>query len=518
MMSYDRNSHHDRSNNSEKADISRRSFLGGAAALAALRMETAAEAVESSDRKTAAASDWPRGKSLRVLPVLVYHLEAPKEMASWRSYGDIHTQSDVEAEAKHIAGELKDFAEKAEFPIEVLPVRLISGDAQAKEAAASGADAILIYAASGGSSLYAALAESKAAKVMYIRHKTKPYYLYYEIAHWRFLRRNEDAMAEPNMDAEDIVIDDYGEVLWRMRAIYGLKNAKGTKMLAIGSLAAYSEPAQNIGPQHAKEVWDYEIEIVPREEFAKRIADVRSNEGLMKEIESQTKAFLGRPNLTLQTKREYVFNSILAWHICRELLQEKQAFNFGFDYCMGREVIEMLGTPPCLVLAMANDAGYTAYCHTDLSHTCPGVLLRWIAGKPTFVCNTHFPHDGQLTVAHCAAPMRMNGHSLEPVTIMTHYESDFGAATRVHYPIGQTVTVVIPNLHCSQWQGFRGKIAACPSLAACRSQMDIEFDGDMAAFIKEMEGFHAQVVYGDYLREVGYALKRIQKIEWRNFS
>ena len=36
--------------------------------------------------------------------------------------------------------------------------------------------------------------------------------------------------------------------------------------------------------------------------------------------------------------------------------------------------------------------------------------------------------------------------------------------------------------------------------------------------VREMEGFHAQVVYGDYLKEVGYALKQLKKLEWRNFS
>ena len=36
------------------------------------------------------------------------------------------------------------------------------------------------------------------------------------------------------MDVDDIVVDDYGEVLWRLRAMYGMKNAKGTRMLAIG--------------------------------------------------------------------------------------------------------------------------------------------------------------------------------------------------------------------------------------------------------------------------------------------
>ena len=34
----------------------------------------------------------------------------------------------------------------------------------------------------------------------------------------------------------------------------------------------------------------------------------------------------------------------------------------------------------------------------------------------------------------------------------------------------------------------------------------------------EMEGFHALVCYGDYLREVGYALRKLGGIEWVNYS
>jgi L-fucose isomerase-like protein len=185
---------------------------------------------------------------------------------------------------------------------------------------------------------------------------------------------------------------------------------------------------------------------------------------------------------------------------------------------MGRPVIGLLDTPPCLVLALANDEGYTAYCHTDLTHTVPGVLMRWISGKPSFVCNSHFPHDGVYTVAHCAAPRKMNGRDCEPVAIMTHYESDCGAATKVAYTIGQTVTVIVPAVNCSQWQGFRGKIIEAPSRPACRSQMDIQIEGNWQRLVTDQVGFHVIVTYGDYLREVGYALKKVQKIAWDNLS
>ncbi len=496
--------------------LNRRGFFGSTVAGLCLASTTRAEQTPN-DGRSKTNGLFP-GKPLRILPVLAYHLESPREMTSWRSYGGLRTQSGAEAEANRIATELNNLSKQAEFPVEFLPVTLVQTDAEAREAAGTDADMILAYAAGGGASFYAHLAESKAANVMFIRHKTEPYYLWHEIAHWRFLRRNEDKIVEPNMDTDDIVVDDYDEVLWRMRAVYGLKNAKGTKMLAIGSLAAYSRPGQELGPDHARNVWDYEIEIVSRDEFAHRLSSARSDDRIMSDVERQVQDFLDRPTVTLKTERKFVVNSFLVWNVCKGLLDEKNAFNFGFDHCMGRDVIEMLDTPPCLVLALANDAGYTAYCHTDLTHTCPGVLLRWISGKPTFVCNTHFPHDGIFTVAHCAAPMRMNGSDYEPVTIMTHYESDYGAASRIDYRRGQTVTVVIPNLHCTNWKGFRGEILGCPSLPACRSQMDIRIDGDENALIEEMEGFHAQIVYGDYLKEVGYALKKLGTLEWRNFS
>lgn len=496
--------------------VSRRDFIVGlgAAGVGALAASSRAQAGPFAEPVT--GTGLPTGRPLKVKPVLTYQVENPSEKTSWRSYGGLQSTAEVQTEAKRIEEELKALASRAEFPVEILPLSLVADEKNAQEVAASDCDTLLLYAASGWQVF--PLTASSATAVMFLRHKSGPYYLWHEIAHWRFLRRNGDTVEEPNLDVDDIVVDDYEEVLWRLRALYGLKNARGTKMLAIGSLAAYSEPGQQLGPPHAKEVWNYEIEVLPREEFARRLGQARSDEKLMKEVQREVDQFLAQPNLALQTDRKFVVNSFLAYRVCKELLKETGATNFGFDHCMGRDIIEMLDTPPCLILSLANDEGYTAYCHTDLTHTFPGVLLRWIASKPTFVCNSHFPHDGIFTVAHCAAPRRMNGRDFEPATVMTHFESDYGAATKVHYTKGQVLTVIVPNLRCTKWQGFKGRIIDTPSLPACRSQMDIEVDGDFRKLLTDMEGFHVQVCYGDYLREVGYALKKLKKIEWQNFS
>ncbi len=501
----------------EQTSVSRRFFLGsvsaGAVGLGVVAVMKSAVGKPAKDE-----AGLPAGKALRVQPVLVYAVSKPQEKTSWRPYGAIQSDTAAEDEVKRIEAELAAFVKEIEYPVDVLPVLPAGSEGQIKQAAAADADVLLVYAASGPTEWFQALAASQKPNIMFLRHQSGPYYLWHEIAHWRLLRFNEDAMVEPNMDVGDIVVDKYGEVAWRLRALYGLKNARGTKMLAIGSLAAYSKPGQELGPKHAQDVWGYTIEIVPKDEFKQRLDRTKADAALMQRLTQEAADFLARPNLKLNTEPRFVENSFVALHVCRELLQEKNAFNFGFDHCMGGDVIGMLDTPPCLVLALANDEGHTAYCHTDLTHTVPGVLLRWISGKPSFVCNTHFPHDGMFTVAHCAAPMKMNGHTPEPTTVMTHYESDYGAATKVEYPKGQEVTVVVPALNCSRWHGFTGTIIDSPSLPACRSQMNIKVNGDWKALQEHMEGFHAQVVYGDYLREVGYALKKIKAVEWKNYS
>ena len=65
--------------------------------------------------------------------------------------------------------------------------------------------------------------------------------------------------------------------------------------------------------------------------------------------------------------------------------------------------------------------------------------------------------------------------------------------------------------------GYRGKVAEVPDYPACRSQIDMAIDGDWRKLLQDMPGFHTVLCYGDYLREVGYALKKTS-IAWQNLS
>lgn len=496
--------------------FSRRQFLqgAGAAGVAMGGLAMAAKVRAEAAAPVTAEQPFPRGAALRVQPILVFDVPTRKERSSWRGYGGIQTPEAAREEAGRIEKELGQLKKEAEFPIQLQTVQLLDSQAKLGQVAVDDTDLCIVYAA--GSCTQWPL---KVPMVMFVRHRSEPFYLGFEIAHWRFLRQSGDSSALEGFDSDDVVVDSYDELLWRLRAMYGLKNARGTKMLTIGGLCAYSREAQKNGPRVAEEVWGYDFVDVTDDEFTKRLNVARADQRVVKRVEEETAVLLNMPNVKLETDRKFVFNSYMALHVCRQLLQKTGASNFGFSRCMGHGQIAMLDTPACLVLSLANDEGYTAYCHTDLSHTMPGVLLRWIASRPTFVCNSHFPHDGLFFVAHCQAPRRMNGRDFEPATIMTHYESDYGAACKTHYTKGQEVTAVVPNLVCTKWQGFRGKIVGVPSYPACRSQMEILIDGDSKRLVRELQGFHTQIVYGDYTRELGYALKKLGgQIKWQCYS
>ena len=85
--------------NVRNSGLTRRGFLGGAAALGPVAL-TAAKAAAGTQPD--ADGPLPHGKALRLQPALMYHLDQPREKTSWRSYGGLQTPKDVEEEIRRI--------------------------------------------------------------------------------------------------------------------------------------------------------------------------------------------------------------------------------------------------------------------------------------------------------------------------------------------------------------------------------------------------------------------------------
>jgi hypothetical protein len=103
----------------------------------------------------------------------------------------------------------------------------------------------------------------------------------------------------------------------------------------------------------------------------------------------------------------------------------------------------------------------------------------------------------------------MDGQHAEDVRVMTHFESDYGAAPKVEMRKGQRVTNLIPDFANRHWVGFEGEIVDSPFLPICRSQIDVAIRGNTEKLLDQMKGFHWMTGYGNSLREAQYALGKI---------
>ena len=498
------------------SDITRRSFLQGAGGAtligaAVTGLTWSAVAMAETQNETAA-----KRRALVVKPVLVYATPKRRHQTSWRSWGGIQTEADAKEEVTRIGLELGELGKKADFPVQFLPISRVqnaAGLAGVKDL--DKADVYLVYAAGGWMDTFDALGKKGKDMIIFCRHKSGPVYLWYEIISPRFLRKHTDTLAVTGIDDQDVVVDSQDEIMWRLRSLCGLRNTMGTRIVAVGGPAAWAQP-KDVVPNLVKKKWQFDIQTVSYDELGKLIKAARADKGAVERAKDRAGRYLKSKGTKLETKREFVDNAFLLEQVFRGVLNKARCSAITINSCMGT-IIPMSETTACLPLSLLNDAGYLAFCESDFVVIPSGVLLANISGNPVFLNDPTYPHDGVITLAHCTAPRRMSGKKLEPARIMTHFESDYGAAPKVEMHKGQIVTNIIPDFALKRWVGFNGEIIDAPFMDVCRSQIDVRYECDDLLLAERMPGFHWMTGYGDYTRELGYALKRVG-ITWENLS
>ena len=487
--------------------LSRRRFMAGVGGGLALPVLQAAAPSQARDP----ARQAPIRNVLKVQPALLYDIPKRREATSWRPWGGLQTEQDIAAEKERIGRELAQMKATADFPLEVgevIPVRT------ADEAAAVSKgkpDVALIYAATGGTKVLETLTPADRWNLIFVRHRSGPVYLWYETAHPRFLRKAVDEYGHPGMTVEDVVVDNHAEVLWRLRALAGLKNTLGKRIVAVGGASGWGAGGKR-APDRAREVWKLDIQTVPYPDLGARIKRARADSALVKRCQDAAGKYLKQKGVTIETRREFLDNAFLLTEVFRDLLDEARTDAITINQCMGT-IMPISETTACMPLSLLNDEGYMAFCESDFVVIPSGILLHYVSGKPVFLNDPTYPHDGVVTIAHCTAPRKMDGARYEPARIMTHFESDYGAAPKVEMRKGQRVTNLVPDFDVRKWVGFLGEVVDNPFLAICRSQTDIAIQGDTQKLLEEMKGFHWMTCYGDYLRESAYALKKLG-VEW----
>jgi hypothetical protein len=497
--------------------IGRRTFMAalggtamGAAVLPGLALGAAAPQGDGARPKPLVTK-----KPLIVQPALVYHVPVRQEKTSWRGWGGLHTQADADAEINRIGEELAAMAKDLEFPLEIRPVAHARHPGEADTLRAGDHDLMLIYGASGGGDTIEHLIDPAKFNLMFVRHKSGPVYLWYEIVSPRMMRKTVDELGQPGLLPEDVVVDEYADIAWRMRALYALKNTVGSKIVCVGGASGWGDGGQK-APAIAAETWKMQLIDQSYDDLGPRIVAARQDAARVARAEAAAKAYLADAGITLETDGGYVTRAFILAEVFEEIMAENEAQAITVNNCMGT-IMPLADTTACLTLTLINDAGLLAFCESDFVVIPSGILLHHIASLPVFLNDPTYPHHGQITLAHCTAPRRMDSKTLEPARILTHFESDFGAAPKVAMKLGQKVTVLDPDFNNAKWIGFTGDILDNPFLDICRSQVDVSIEGDCDLLAREMKGFHWMLAYGDHLKETGYALSKLG-VDFLNLS
>jgi uncharacterized protein (DUF779 family) len=439
---------------------------------------------------------------LVIQPVLMHDMPRRREGRSWRNWGGVHTEEAAKQEMDHINQELKQLCGSAEFGMQSLGAVKVTNPQQVSVLKDTKADAIIIYAAGAWMNTFDALFELGKPVIVFIRQSSGPYYLWHEIVHNRYLRNHTDHINHPTMDVNDVVVDDTNELLWRLCSLYGLKNTLGRRIICIGGPGGWSCPK---APDLARERFQLDMVTVPIPELNAMIKAGRKDGVLMDWCEQKAATYLKPKDVTLVATKEAVTEAFLLRRLFGDLMTKHDACAITTNNCMG----SYAGIMPCLTLGLVNDSGQMAYCESDFVVIPSGILMHFISGKPTYLCNPTYPHNGHMLFAHCAAPRRMDGKNLEPVEIVTHFESDHGAASHVLFSMGQLVTVIKPDFEARNWLTFTGTVIGTPELPTCRAQIELKLNADTKDVLENMRGFHCMLAYGDYRKDVEYAAKKV---------
>ena len=481
----------------------------------------------------------PKGP-LTIQPVFVYEIPERVEGTSWRTWSGLITQEHVDTEIRRIGNELDALKTRADFPLKILPLVSVRNSEEAKGVAAANHDGMIVYASGGpmyNVAPYQELLDPEKMNIIFLRHKSGPVYYYYCGASHRLLRQyTDDFQGIGNLQPQDIVVDDHNEVLWRLRAFHGLKNTRGKKVVCIGGPGGYG--AGSVSPENTRMLWGMELITVKYDRYNALIDSAYKDKNLVSQCAQKAADYLNQRGVSLfplqrelTTKelyagkgskedlgpaRTFLERAFVLEKVYIDLMEECDTNAITVGGCMGA-MLNTSKTTACMTLTLLNDNGYMAFCESDFAVIPASILLYYISGKPVFFGNPTFPNNNIVTVAHCSAPRKMNGKTLEPVKIRTHFESDYGSAPKVEMRVGQEITVLVPDFLSRRWAGFEGVITGNPEMDICTTQINIQINADMDRLINETRGFHWPLCYGNYLREVGYALGKTD-IGWLNIT
>lgn len=296
----------------------------------------------------------------------------------------------------------------------------------------------------------------------------------------------------------DLVINDYDELLGKLRAHRACKRLEESKVLCIGEPNDFFKGG--LAARAAVDMFRPAIDYMSFETFQERLEEKDLNE---EEVVRVRDRFIDNADsLASDIDEETGLESARVYVVLKNLIQEK-----GYDAitinCLSG-ILNLIGVTPCLAFQKLRDEGIPAVCEADIPQLVTTIILRNIADKPTFINDPVIvPFEDKVIVAHCTAPTRMHGFDEEPANYdaLLHHETKLGLAPSVKFEEGQKVTLAGISHDFNEMIASEGLIERNTDYHICISQAEVKVDNAEFLF-DNFQGFHWVMVYGDWMDEL----------------
>ena len=161
------------------------------------------------------------------------------------------------------------------------------------------------------------------------------------------------------------------------------------------------------------------------------------------------------------------------------------------------DFIGKYGATGCYAVSFLNDRGVVAGCEGDIPATVAMITLSEVTGSPTFLANPTYIRGHRLALAHCTiAPKLTAGYRYR-----THFESGLGVAISGALKVRERVTVARYDREYNVLRAGEGRTIKGDTWSEelCRTQVEIEMDGDAEIIKENPMGNHIVMTYGNHV-------------------
>jgi len=350
--------------------------------------------------------------------------------------------------------------------------------------------------------LFLSLSEGTDEAILKLMDSGLPMILYVEPYSWHVWCRE---ILRTHRNAQRLMLvssSDFNEVVEKIRVIDALTKLKRSKILLFDEREG--EDVKLI--YGADSIERYVIRDVERkfgvriEKLDKRVILDAYQEVDDEEVRSLMEVLMVEAEWVVEPSRDDILKALKLYLAMKKVVKERGASGLTID-CLA--MLHALPTTPCLGFSLLNDEGICAACEADLNSLLTMLILRYLAGVPSFITDPVIDTARNTVIhAHCVAPRRMDGENSERFIIRNHSESRTGVSLQVKMRVGQKVTVA-KFADLGRMLLSTGTIVDNPDLdRGCRTKVEVSVPDAKKLLRTFSGGLHRVLAYGDHVEGV----------------